>query len=193
MNFIQSRLRPARKRVQNSIVTMRQRDRPKDPIITAQRFLVSSEHIPQHIANPSVQRVVRLLVTLTSGTSSYALTINKIALQDASDYTSSANLRYISARVFQLRAYAESPNSLSVSQSPYGLVVIEASSGFSITDRPVTGSSVSSIGLRFPFNVRTAVTSVASTANIAAFSCDQSIAATTNFLVTIDVSVEFFG
>jgi hypothetical protein len=182
------------RRSRKSNARMLVRSRPVDPIITAQRFPVPATHIPQHNVAPSVTRTVRLLRNLISASPSYLLTRNDISIQDAIDYTtSSAALRYENMRVIQVRVWAESPNSLSVSQSPYGLIVTEYTSGFAITDNPITGSRLNAVGLRFPFNVRTAVFICTDTTPLVAISCTQSIAATTNFLVTIDVTVEFYG
>jgi len=167
--------------------------RPRDPIITAQRFPIPSAHIPQFNAAPSVQRVVRILVTLTSASMSYNLTYAAIAAQDATYYTGSTTVRYATMRVSHLKVWAESPNSLSVSQAPYGLYMSEETTGFTITDRPTTGSRLAAIGMTMPFNVRTGIFDTVDTSVIATIGCDQAIAASTDFLLTIDSTVEFYG
>jgi len=183
------------RRVNNrSILPVRNR-RPVDPIITPQRFQVPSAHVPQHLTSPSVTRIIRLFVTLTSGVPTYQITPLKLASQDAIDYLgTSAVLRYTTMRAFQLRAWAESPASLSVSQPTYGLIVIDGQTNFTIADRPTTGSRLNAIGLRLPFIVRTTTFLTTNNAyDIATIACDQNIAASTDFNVTIDVSCEFYG
>lgn len=167
--------------------------RPIDPVITATRFAVPSTHIPSHIAAPSIQRVVRLVVVLTSGIPNFIITYDVLARQDGLDYLGTLTSRYVTMRVTQARFWAESPNSLSVSQSPYGLIVVESDSSFSVRDRPTTGARLNAIGLRFPFSVRSNILNVSSATAICQISCDVPIAATTNFVVTVDVTCEFFA
>jgi len=169
------------------------RRRPVDPIIAAQRFAVPSAHIPQHTANPPVSRIIRIVSILTSGVSTATITYNMLALQDASDYNSNSNLRFNVLRVSQVRCWAESPNSLSVSQAPYGLIVIDALSGFIIRDRPTTGSRLAAVGMKFPFSVRSSFNAAGSTSSIVSIQCDESIATGTDFVVTSDFTVEFMA
>lgn len=166
--------------------------RPQDPIIPATRIRVPNAHIPQHIDCPAVRRTVRLVVILTSGAPTVSITYGSISAQDALDYLgSTANLRYSSIRVLNVKAWAESPNALSVSQEPYGLVITESYSGLSIRDKPTTGSRLASIGIRLPFFVRTSFLGSSSTTPIIVVSCDSTIAASTDYAVTLDFSTEF--
>jgi len=167
--------------------------RPVDPVITAQRFPVVATHVPQHVVAPTVVRTVRLNIILTSGTPNAFVSYNQIALQDAADYSTGATLRYATMRVIQVRAWAESPQALSVSQAPYGLLLGDLESGFDIKDKPTTGSRLNAIGLRFPFVIRQTVALTTSTTQLLQVSCDTSIAASTDFVVTLDFNVEFYG
>jgi hypothetical protein len=167
--------------------------RPLDPVITASRFAVPAIHVPQHIANPSVQRVVRIEATLTSAAPVFTLTPEALMYQDGLDYLATMINRYVSMRVVQCRIWAESPNNLSVSQNPYGIVVVETLSGFSITDRPNTGAALSAVGIRFPFTIRSTVFQAFDLTSLLTVASDQTIATSTDFLVTIDTTVEFYG
>jgi hypothetical protein len=182
---INQRTRP--KRVVNS-------RRPVDPIITAQRFMVPAAHIPQYNVAPSVTRIVRIVYTLASGAPSYLFKPLDVAQADALGYTGSFTPRYITMRFLSARFWAESPANLSVSQQAYGLVVYEPSTAFTISDRPTTGSRLSAIGLRFPFSVRTTFYLCSDdTTNIVRINSDTIIAASTDYTVTCDFTVEFTG
>jgi len=165
--------------------------RPIDPIITARRMPITAVHIPQHISNPSVQRVVRLAITLTSGTPTFTVNYSQLAIQDFLDYIVLAP-RYTAMRVFRVSVWAESPNSLSVSQLPYGILVQDPLSGFSIRDRPTTGSRLNAVSMSLPFVVRTTIASVSSVVSILIITSDPTPAAATDFSVTADFSVEFY-
>jgi hypothetical protein len=168
--------------------------KPMDPIITAQRFMIPSAHVPQHNTAPSVTRVVRVVVVLTSDSPSVILVPYNIAVRDAVDYTGSTTLRYLTMRFISAKFWAESPASLSVSQVSYGLVIYEPSTGFTIVDRPTTNSRLNAIGLKYPFNIRTTpVLCTDSGTNVVKISSDVSIASSTDFPVTCDFTVEFYG
>jgi hypothetical protein len=167
--------------------------RPMDPIFTARGLPITSDFIPVHVIAPTVNRRVRLYVTLTSAAPTFQLTYLKIAQQDGLDYIATAVPRYYTMRVTAVRAWAESPNSLSVSQNPYGLLVQDASSAFTLSSRPITGSRLCALYLSLPFNVRAALLPTSSTNNICTFSCDQTMASLTDFDVIIDATVEFYS
>jgi hypothetical protein len=168
--------------------------KPMDPIITAQRMMIQSAHIPQHNMAPSVTRTVRIVYILTSGTPSNLFQPNHIAVRDALDYTGTTNLRYITMRFISAKFWAESPSNLSVSQSSYGLTVYEPTTGFTISDRPTTNSRLNAIGLKFPFYIRTTPFLVTdNVSNIVRIACDTTIAAATDFTVTCDFTVEFYA
>jgi hypothetical protein len=167
--------------------------RPVDPVFTAQRFNVPPTHIPQHVVAPSVTRTVRYTIVLTSGTPSAAISYSEVALQDGVDYLGTAAYRYVTMRFHQVRAWAESPASLGVSQQTYGLILSDANSGFFIKDKPTTGSRLAAVGLRFPFTIRQQIAVCSSTTAVVTVSCDTTIAASTDFTVTCDFTVEFFA
>lgn len=180
----------------NNRKTIRNRNRmskPSDPIFTATRIILSGARVPSHNIAPTVTRTVRILATLTSGSPTYAITPNVVALQDAKDYTGGTTLRYSSLRFHIVKGYAESPNSLSVSQSPYGLVITDANTGFAVADRPITGSHVAAVGYKMPFQIRQDLYATSNTTTVTTISCDQTIAATTNYVVTLDITVDFYG
>jgi hypothetical protein len=168
--------------------------KPMDPIITAQRFMIPSAHIPQHNIAPSVSRTVRIVIILTSGAPAVTLQPFDIANRDALDYTATTSLRYLTMRFISAKFWAESPANLSVSQSSYGLVIYEPLTAFTITDRPTTNSRLNAIGLKFPFAVRTTpFPCTNNTTNMVEISCDTTIASDTNFTVTCDFTVEFYA
>jgi len=167
--------------------------RPQDPTFTSQKFKVPAFHIPQHIHNPSVKRLVRLTRILTSGAATSIVVYADIANQDGLDYLNVAAARYGSMRVSQIKAWAESPRNLSVSQPTYGLIVTDDSCAYSIQDTPTTGSSLAAVGMRFNFAVRSFLAGTSFSTPIVTFSCTQTIAASTDFVVTADFTVEFYG
>jgi hypothetical protein len=169
------------------------RQRPVDPIMTAQRFNVPSAHIPIHVNSPSVTRIVRLVFVLTSGAPSASVTYSAISNQDCLDYTGISGSRYSTMRVSQVRAWAESPANLSVSQVVYGLILTDINSGYSLRDKPTTGSRLAAIGMRFPFDIRSSISLCTSSTNILGLSCDSTIAASTDFTVTCDLTTEFYA
>jgi hypothetical protein len=168
--------------------------RPVDPIITAQRFPVPAAHVPQHNVAPSVTRTVRIVTNLSSALTTLIVLPNDIAITDAQNYTGTSNLRYHTMRFLAARFWAESPANLSVSQQAYGLVITEPTTDFTMTDRPTTGSRMSAIGLRFPFQVRsTFYLCTDTTTYVVLITTDTAIAASTEYTITCDYTVEFSG
>lgn len=182
--------RQIRRRPRRALITS---SKPIDPIFTPRKINIRTDLVPDHIVSPSVTRIVRILNSLTSTNSTYTLTYNKIALQDAQDYTSTNNLRYSSCRVTAVRAWAESPNALAVAQNPYGLGIQESVTGFEIFSRPISGSRICAVHLSLPFSVRSSIAATSSTTAICVLFCDQTIATSTDFDVAIDATVEFMS
>lgn len=164
-----------------------------DPTFSPKRLKLSGRDIPSYTQAPPVTRTVRLVTTLTSGFSSRSITYKDIAEQDASYYTGSTTPRYAQMRVKSVKCYAESPNSLSVSQSPYGLVVQDTFTGTKFVDKPVTGARVAAVGFIYPFYVRSIYIPTSSTTVHCALLCDTTIAASTNYVVISDFEVEFLA
>jgi hypothetical protein len=179
---------PARRSRRPKFNANRTQTRPRDPIITAQRFPVPNIHIPQHISNPSVTRVVRLPASLTTTSSSYNVTYALLAYQDSLDYGITTT-RYLTMRVSQIRVYAESPP---VASDPIGLEVTETSSLFTVVDRPVTGASLSSVGIRLPFAVRASIVPCTSTVVLVNILADRTIVGTLILSLNIDATCEFY-
>jgi hypothetical protein len=190
--FFSSLMVPRRTRTFRRPPRKNQRGRPLDPIFTAQRFPVPNFHIPQHVANPSVSRIIRIQFPLTAIVPSLNISYGDIALQDATDYGTPFT-RYATMRVSQVRAWAESPNQLPDTQAPFGLILTDIVTGFTVSDRPNTGSTLNSIGLRFPFTIRQSVENTASTVELVTAACDQLITTGIDFNVTMDFSVEFYA
>jgi hypothetical protein len=165
----------------------------QEPNIMPTRIKVSGADIPQYIPAPPVMRVVRYKIVLTSGSPSASITYNQLAIQDAINYTGGSTLRYSFMRVINVKAWAESPNSLGVSQSPYGLVLFDNFTNFSVQDRAITGSKVSAVGFTYPFYVRSVIIPTTSPSVTCNITCDQTIAASTNFAVTVDSLCEFIS
>jgi hypothetical protein len=166
--------------------------RPVDPIITAQRFKVPNAHIPQHNVAPTVRRTVRIVHVLTQGVPSFNFAPSDFAAADAVDYTGTSTPRYATLRLLHCKFWAESPANLSVSQQVYGLIATDYHTGFSISDRPTTGSRLNAIGLRMPFMVRsTYYLCTDTTTFLVTILCDTTIASATDFTVTCDFTVEF--
>lgn len=155
------------------------------------KLATSGRDIPQHVTAPLVKRTVRIPIILTSAAPSHQITYAEIAQGDAYNYLSISTPRYRQIRVMSIRCYAESPNSLSVSQSPYGLILTDSATLYTIVDRAVTGSRVAAVGLQFPFIVRSIFASTSSSTTVATVTTDTAIAASTDFHVTIDVVVQF--
>jgi hypothetical protein len=161
--------------------------------LVPRKLRVSGGDIPSHTAAPVVTRVIRYIATLTSVTPTVTISYANLAYQDGQDYLSSSVARYVNMRVESLRAYAESPNSLSVSQQPYGLIVTESATGYVVKDRAITGARVSAVGLEFGLTVRSSIVSAASATAVCVLACDQTIAASTDFVVVLDVTVQFLS
>jgi hypothetical protein len=162
-----------------------------DPVIQPRSIKISGRDIPSYVAAPTVMRVVRFVFNLTSGTPTLGVAYSNIATQDALNYTGSSTVRYLQVRAVSVKAWAESPNSLSVSQQPYGLVIKDFFTGFAVQDRAVTGARVNACGLAFPFYVRSVFVPTSSSTILFSISSDTTIAASTDFTVTCDVCVEF--
>lgn len=156
-----------------------------------QRMILSGQDIPSYVKAPSVTRLIRYLITLTSAAPVYSLRYSDLSGQDGNNYLGTPTNRYSQMRVIQVKAYAESPNSLSVSQRPYGIILTDTFTSFSVEDRAVTGSRVAAVGLKFPFYVRSLMLPCSSTTIICTIASDTTIAASTDFLVVVDTLVEF--
>jgi hypothetical protein len=165
--------------------------RPQDPNFSPKRLTVSGVDIPAYVANPAVERIIRMQYILTSGSPTAQIVYSDLVIQDAKNYTGTSSIRYLYMRVHKIKAWAESPSGLSVSQSPYGLQLVDYYSSITIKDKPVTNSRVSAIGYLLPFQVRSILVPTYTTNVIATISCDATIAASTDFVVTVDVSCEF--
>jgi hypothetical protein len=163
-----------------------------DPVIQPRSIKISGRDIPSYVAAPTVMRVVRLVFNLTSGTPILSVAYANIAAQDALNYTgASSPVRYKQVRAVSVKAWAETPNSLSVSQAPYGLILTDYFTGFAVQDRAVTGARVNACGLAFPFYVRSVFVPTSSASILFSISSDGTIAASTDFTVTCDICVEF--
>lgn len=164
-----------------------------DPCFSPKRLKLSGRDIPSHTPAPPVTRIVRFVTTLTSGFTTNSITYKAIAEKDAFDYTGLTAPRYRQMRVKSVKCYAESPNSLSVSQSPYGLVVTDSFTSMTFVDKPVTGARVAAVGFIFPFYVRSIFIPTSSTTIHTVVACDTTIAASTNYVITSDFEVEFLA
>jgi hypothetical protein len=164
-----------------------------DPSFAPKRLKLSGRDIPSYTPAPPVTRVVRFVSILTSAFTVNSITYKVIAEQDALNYIGLTTPRYSQMRLKSVKCYAESPNSLSVSQSPYGLVVKDSFTNVQFVDKPVTGARVAAVGFIFPFYVRSIFIPTSSTTIHTIISCDTSIAASTNYVVTSDFEVEFLA
>jgi len=164
--------------------------RNQDPSLYATPLKSVSERIPRHIRNPRVTRTIRLVQVLTSATPNLSFSYANLASQDAVDY-GLGTPRYNNMRVQSVRVWLESPSGLSVSVTPFGVTLLESSTGYTITDRGLTGAQYSKTGFTFSFATRSALVSTVSTTTVFNIATDTTIPASTNLPFTVDVTVEF--
>lgn len=156
-----------------------------------QRIQLSGLDIPNYVKAPSVTRLIRYTVALTSAAPVCTIRYSDLAGQDGNNYLGTPTNRYSQIRVISVKVYAESPPMLSVSQRPYGIILTDTFTGFSVEDRGVHGSRLAAVGLKFPFYVRSIMLPCTSTTAIYTIASDTTIAASTDFSVVIDTLVEF--
>jgi len=147
--------------------------------------------VPQHTVDPSVMRVVRQLVQLTFGAPTYTCTANLISIQDATDYTGSATLRYTTVRIVSAKIWFEMPPASLTLGSPSLLVTDATASLAQFRDTGTLGQQYAKVGYQMPFSLRHQVLACTDTTPLFRVDSDQSITTGQVINVVVDTLVEF--